>query len=128
MEIDFWKPTVSAGVVKATIHQSGKLGFSQAAIKKLNLGQNVFVMIGINRLQSEDNAIYLKIAKESEEMTLKVSKAGKYYYLNTKDFFNENSIDYRRKKIIFDIIDISEGHDKLFRLIPREKDRKRRLK
>jgi hypothetical protein len=49
MEINFWKPTTSAGVIKATIHQSGKLGFSQAAIDKLELTQNTYLMVGTNK-------------------------------------------------------------------------------
>ncbi|MHA2123151.1 MAG: hypothetical protein ACW990_18285 [Promethearchaeota archaeon] len=126
MEINFWKPTVSAGVVKATIHRSGKLGFSQAAINKLNIDQNSYVMIGTNKLQRDDRAIYLRIASEANELTLKVSKAGQYYYLNSKDFFNENNIDFNKKKIIYDIIDISEGSEKLYKLIPREKERKKK--
>ncbi len=126
MEINFWKPTVSAGVIKATIHKSGKLGFSQPAIEKLELTKNSYVMIGTNKLQNDDRAIYLKIARESDELVLKVNKAGQYYYLNTKDFFNENNIDFNKKKIIYDIVDISEDNEKLFKLIPREKERQRK--
>jgi len=124
MEIKFWKPTVSTGIIKATIHKSGKLGFSQAAINKLELNQNSYVMIGTNRTKRDDKAIYLKIAKGTDELALKVNKAGQYFYLNTKDFFNENNIDFNKKKIIYDIIDISESNNKLYRLIPREVERK----
>ena len=124
MEINFWKPTISTRVVKATIHKSGKLGFSQAAIDKLELNQSSYVMIGTNKTQRDDRAIYIKIAKESDELALKVNKAGQYYYLNSRDFFNENNIDFNKKKIIYDIVDISEGNEKLYRLIPREKERK----
>jgi hypothetical protein len=126
MEINYWKPTTSTGVIKATIHQSGKLGFSQAAIEKLGLNQNSYVMIGTSKGQKDDRYIYLKIAKESDEMTLKVNKAGQYYYLNTKDFFNETGIDYKRKNIIYDIIELSEESEKVYKLIPREKDRKKK--
>lgn len=126
MEINFWKPTLSQGVVKATIHQSGKLGFSQAAIDKLELAQNTYVMIGTSKDNRKDNSIYLVISDESNEMAIKVSKAGNYYYLNSKDFFNEIGVDYKSKSIIYDIVDISKEHEKLYKLIPREKDRKRK--
>ena len=128
MEINFWKPTISTGVVKATIHQSGKLGFSQAAIDKLQLSKDSYVMIGTNKTQKDDKAIYIKLSEESHELALKVNKAGQYYYLNTKDFFNENNIDFVKKKIIYDIIDISEDNEQLFKLIPREKERKRKVR
>jgi len=126
MEINFWKPTVSTGIIKATIHKSGKLGFSQAAIEKLKLDQNTYLMIGTNKTNSKDNSIYMVIANKDNEMAIKVNKAGQYFYLNTKDFFNELGIDYKRKTVIFDIIEISEGNEKIYKLIPREKERKRK--
>jgi len=126
MEINFWKPTSSLGVVKATIHQSGKLGFSQAAIDKLNLKQNMYLMVGTNKENRKDNNIYLVVSKESSEMAIKVNKAGNYYYLNTKDFFNEIGIDYKSKSVIYDIVDISSNSEKMYKLVPREKDRKKK--
>jgi hypothetical protein len=128
MKINYWKPTVAMGIIKATIHKSGKLGFSQTAIDKLGLDQNTFVMIGTNKVQRDDRAIYIKIADKTHELALKVNKAGQYYYINTRDFFNENNIDFNRKKIIYDIVDISEGNEKLFKLIPREIERKKKYK
>lgn len=126
MEINFWKPTTALGVVKATIHQSGKLGFSQAAIDKLNLSQNTYLMIGTNKENRKDNNIYLAISKESNELAIKVNKAGNYYYLNTKDFFNEIGVDYKSKSVIYDIVDISSSNEKMYKLVPREKDRKKK--
>ena len=126
MDINFWKPTTSIGIIKATIHQSGKLGFSQAAIDKLKLTQNTFLMIGTNKENRKDNSIYLALSKESNDMAIKVNKAGNYYYLSTKDFFNEIGVDFKNKSVIYDIIDISTESEKLYKLIPREKDRKRK--
>lgn len=126
MEINFWKPTTSVGVIKATIHKSGKLGFSQAAIDKLELNQDVYLMVGTSKENKKDNSIYLAISTESNEMAIKVNKAGNYYYLNTKDFFNEIGVDFKNKSIIYDIVDISSESGKLYKLIPREKDRKRK--
>jgi RIO-like serine/threonine protein kinase len=126
MEINFWKPTTSAGVIKATIHKSGKLGFSQAAIDKLELSQNTYLMVGTNKENKKDSSIYLAISRESNEMAIKVNKAGNYYYLSTKDFFNEIGVDFKNKSIIYDIVDISTESEKLYKLIPREKDRKKK--
>lgn len=126
MEINYWKPTSSLGVIKATIHQSGKLGFSQAAIEKLNLSQNTYIKIGTNKENKKDNNIYMVVIREANELAIKVNKAGKYYYLNTKDFFNEIGVDYKSKSIIYDIVDISSNNEKLYKLVPREKERKKK--
>ncbi len=96
MDISFWKPTT--GVIKAAIHKSGKLGFSQLAIDKIGLNQNIYVMIGTNRESKKDDSIYLMITEDSNEMAMKANKAGQYYYLNTKDFFNELVKLYLQKR------------------------------
>lgn len=126
MKINYWKPTISTGIVKATIHQSGKLGFSKAAIERMTLNQNKYIMIGTNKESKEDKSIYLRFASESDENAVKVNKAGQYFYLNTKDFFNEIGVDYKKKSVIYDIVEIIDGNIKLFKLIPRERDRKKK--
>jgi len=124
MKLKYWIPTTS-GIVKATIHFSGKLGFSQPAINKLQLGENYYVKLAINENDKRDSNLYLKVVREMDEESMKVNKAGNYYYLNTKDFFNEFGIEYQKKKIIYDIVDMEYEGDKIFKLIPREKDRKK---
>lgn len=125
MKLNFWKPTTNLGIIKATVHQSGKLGFSRAAIDKLNLKSNTYIKIGTNSEDKNDNCVYMIVNNEEDESSMKISKAGEYYYLNMKDFFNELGLDYKRKTIIFDIIEIDAN---LFKLIPREKERKKKSK
>lgn len=125
MKLKYWKPT-TMGIVKATIHKSGKLGFSQSAINRLELSQDTYVKLAINESDSRDTNLYLLIVKEIDGETLKVNKAGEYYYLNTKDFFNEWGIDFRKKRIIYDIVDIEYEGEKIFKLIKREKERSKK--
>ena len=122
MKLKYWKPTTT-GIVKATIHKSGKLGFSRSAISRLKLNQDTYAKLAINESDSKDTNLYLLIVKEIDGETLKVNKAGEYYYLNTKDFFNEWGIDFRKKRIIYDIVDIEYEGNKIFKLIKREKER-----
>lgn len=126
MKIDFWKPTSNVGIIKATVHQSGKLGFSQAAIDKLNLGRDTRIKIGKNAEDRNDECIYLAIVNMEDENTIRANKAGQYYYLNARDFFNEIGLDYKKKKVIYDIIEVEGSEGKLLKLIPREKERKKK--
>jgi hypothetical protein len=125
MKLKFWTPTTT-GIVKATIHQSGKLGFSQAAIEKIGLNQDTYVKLATNESDGKDTNLYLKFVKEFDSETLKVSKAGDYYYLNTRDYFNELGVDYRKKRIIYDIVEMEYDGEALFKLIKREKERKKK--
>ena len=75
MKLKYWKPTTT-GIVKAAIHKSGKLGFSQSAIDKLGLNQDTYVKLAVNEGDSKDTNLYLVIAKEIDGETLKDNKAG----------------------------------------------------
>jgi len=125
MKLKYWTPTTT-GIVKATIHRSGKLGFSQAAINKLEVNESTYVKLAINESDIKDTNLYLKVANELDGESLKVNKAGNYFYLSTRDFFNEYGIDYRKKKIIYDIVEMVYEGEKLFKLIKREKERSKK--
>lgn len=124
MKLKIWKPTISEGVVKATIHRSGKLGFSKPAIEKISITDNTYIKIATNAENSKDDSLYILISQESDENSIKVKRAGEYYYLNTKDFFNHLGVDYRNKTIIYDIIETELEGEKMYKLIRREMDRK----
>jgi hypothetical protein len=125
MKLQKIKPPDSSGLLKATIHASGKLGFSIGAIKVMNINSNNFIQIAVNSEDETDQNLYAFVTKEADENTLKINKAGNYYYVNTKALFDKLEIDYRRKKIMFDIVEIEYEEEKVFKLIRREKDRKK---
>lgn len=126
MEIEFWKPQINSQNLKATIHQNGNLGFSSSAMKYLNLTENKFAKIGFNKGDSKDKHLYMVIVEQNCEECLKVNKAGNYYYLNTTIFFNEIRLDYKKKKVMFDIVEIENKGNKFYKLIKREVERKRK--
>jgi len=124
MKISFIKPKHIASNVKCTIHRSGKLGFSKAAIKELNVDETTFVKIGMNEEDTNDKNLYMLILKEKDDDAFKVNKAGRYYYLNTKYLFEDLMEDYRTKKIIYDIQKIEYEGDIIYKLNRRELNRK----
>ncbi|MCH8032482.1 MAG: hypothetical protein IH950_01830 [Bacteroidetes bacterium] len=125
MKLQKIKPPDSSGLLKATIHASGKLGFSIGAIKVLNINSNSFIQIAVNSEDETDQNLYAFITNKADENTLKINKAGDYYYVNTKALFDKLEIDFRKKKIMFDIVEIEYEGDRIFKLIRREKDRKK---
>lgn len=125
MKILFFKPTITTGNIKCTIHKNGKLGFSRQAIYKLKISDNNYAKIGINAENKSEKNLYLIIQGHKDEETFKINKAGDYYYINTKYLFDELHIDYSRKKIIFDIQEIKTNGNTIYRLNKREVERKR---
>ena len=125
MKLEIIKPPDSAGLLKATIHATGKLGFSIGAIKAMNISDSNFIQIALNTEDKNDNNIYVFLTKKEDENTYRISKAGDYYYVNTKALFDKLEIDYRKKKIMFDVVEIEYEGEKVFKLVRREKDRKK---
>jgi|WetSurMetagenome_2_1015567.scaffolds.fasta_scaffold341310_1 hypothetical protein len=111
---------------KATIHLSGKMGFSQSAIMKLHLNESKYVSFALNDEDKKDQNLYMMIVNEKEDDTLKINKAGNYYYINARNIFEELNIDFKRKNVIFDIKEIEYEGENIYKLIRREIDRKQK--
>ncbi|MGD8779749.1 MAG: hypothetical protein PVH88_12400 [Ignavibacteria bacterium] len=126
MKLNFWKPTLSSSKIKATVHQNGNIGFSNGATQKLQIDETKYLKIGINEEDPKDNNLYVLITDENDENGLKVNKAGNYYYLNTKSFFNEHKVDYKKKKIVYDIAELNIDGQMIYKFVKREIERKKK--
>jgi len=120
MKLTFIKAQEIDKNVKCAIHKTGKLGFSSAAISKLQLTTDKSVRIALNEEDETDDNLYMDIIEEENDNSFKISKAGEYYYVNTKALFDSLQIDYRNKRIIYDIIDFEYEGMKMYKLIKRE--------
>lgn len=100
--INFEDPNSSNGVIKASIHKTGKLGFSSAAQSFLNINEDTYFKIGFNDGDINDTNIYMVPALGNEK-AFKVSKAGDYYYINLKHIFDKRGIEYQSESNIYDI-------------------------
>lgn len=124
IKLSFIKPDSLEKNCKATIHKSGKLGFTENAIKKLQLESSKGVMIAQNESDSSDTSLYLAVVEGSAPDSFKVSKAGAYYYINTKALFDKLNMDYQNETFTFDIKDFEYEGQKMFKLIKRETGKK----
>jgi hypothetical protein len=106
---------------KATVHKTGKLGFTENAIKKLQLDTNKGVMIARNEVDIIDrDNFYLQVVDQTTPDSFRVSKAGAYYYLNTKALFDTLNMDYINDNYSYDIKDFIYENEKMFKLVKRE--------
>jgi hypothetical protein len=120
MKLKFIKAHEIDKNVKCAIHKTGKLGFSSAAIKKLEITPDKSIGIAINEEDDTDENLYMAIHSGVNDEHFKISKAGEYYYVNTKALFDKMGIDYRNRKIIYDIVDFEYEDFTMFKLIRRE--------
>lgn len=104
MKLKFIDSTSLDRNLKATVHKSGKIGFTRDAAKKLNLGESKSAKIAINDEDSEDTSLYLVIENGIADGAFRINKAGEYYYINTKALFDGLGMDYTSNTYVYDIV------------------------
>ena len=105
MKLKFFDPANVERNIKATAHRTGKLGFTVEAAKKLSLSIEKSMAIAINEEDENDLNLYGILYTALQPKAIKVAKAGSYYYLNTKPFFDSINLDYTKENIVYDIIE-----------------------
>lgn len=100
--IQFEDPNKVGGSIKATIHKTGKLGFSSGAEDFMSIKEDCYFKVGFNNNDSSDDNIYM-VKTDDVTNAFKVAKAGMYYYINLKNVFDKRGIDYKSKSYIYDI-------------------------
>ncbi|MGE9310905.1 hypothetical protein ACLOAU_04645 [Niabella sp. CJ426] len=124
MKLIFHKPIGPRQKAKATIHSTGKLGFSSEAENMLALNENAAIKIATNEDDGDEN-LYAVIEKKIDEESFEVKKSGGYYYINASGLFDSLKIDYKADKIIFDIEEIEMDGQKLFKFKKRVINKKK---
>ena len=126
MKLKFISAKNNAAKAKATIHKTGKLGFSIEAISFLNLREGLFIRFAQNEEDENDLNLYAQLINEDSEESFKIIKAGQYFYVNTKVMFDNLGEKYVDKKIIYDIVKIEIEGEEILKLIRREIKKKKK--
>jgi len=121
IELDFFESSSKYGVVKATVHKTGKLGFSSGANKFMELDKIKYFNIGTNKNDKEDNNLYLVPIEKETDKSFKVVKAGDYYYITIKNILRDLKIDYKNETVIFDIDELEMKDNKIYKLNKRNR-------
>jgi len=87
--------------LKATIHRSGRLGFTAETSMALNLGAGKFAKFAQD---DENGSLYLIIIDEGSDEAFSVKENGGYYFIATKVMFDTLGFNYENGDIIFDLV------------------------
>lgn len=123
IKISYYNPNSVSINRKATIHKTGKLGFTIESIKFLDFENKKYVRIGVNDIDKTDTSLYITASEENVENSFKISNAGKYVYLNTTALFDEIGLDYKNNKISFFITSFDQDGETVYKLTRKEKNR-----
>ncbi|HET8886571.1 MAG TPA: hypothetical protein VFM70_09505 [Salinimicrobium sp.] len=121
IELDFFDSSSKYGVIKATVHKTGKLGFSSGADKFMNLDKHSFFFIGTNKAEETDDSLYLVPIDDENDKSFKLVKAGEYYYIYIKNILRELKIDYKNESVIYDIEEMEQEGKTIFKLSRRDR-------
>lgn len=121
IDLEFFDSASSLGVIKATVHKTGKLGFSSGASKFMKLDRVKFFNVGLNKADDNDKNLYLVSANHETGKSFKLVKAGDYYYIFIKNILSELRIDYKNENVIYDIEEIKQEENSFYKLTRRNK-------
>jgi hypothetical protein len=124
MELEFFNASEFEPRLKCTIQKTGKLGFNENAIRKLQINERKCVKFGKVKDNQDINTLYMIVLDSLDKEGFKVNKAGTYYYLNTKALFDKLGFDYAGKTIMFDIVELEDDGNVIYKLVKREVPRK----
>jgi len=102
---------VNNGLIKATIHKTGKLTFSKGASEFMNLNHlksiEVYIVEGEKNFGDE---FYFKISSEGvNKDNFKIYLMGEYYQINFKNLFKLHNVDFVRKVFNYSITKSESG-------------------
>lgn len=124
MKLKFISPNSLDKNLKATVHKTGKLGFTMDAATKLGLNTNKSAAIAINDEDPSDTNLYVIINEDRQEGAFPISKAGQYFYINAKALFDSFKFDYAHDSIVYDITREVIEEKEFYKFKRREKNKK----
>ena len=108
--------------LKATIQQTGRLGFTAETAKALGL--TVQMSVQFARDDAGDRALYMVLHEGQVDNSFRMMKAGQYFYLPTKQMFDAFGEDYINKVVMFDLAPVSsldaQFCGKVYKMVRRE--------
>ena len=101
MAIRILSAKLFATKLKATIRSSGKLGFSEATAKILDLESGKFAKFAED---TDNGTLYLIIIDKGSKDAFPIRKSSGYFYAPTTAMFDALGYNYSKGLIIFDLV------------------------
>ena len=94
--------------LKATIHSSGRLGFTADTANRLNLSEQTYIKFAKDDENDNDLFMIVVADEDEDEDTFRVVRSGKYYYLPTTTMFQSFGYDFKKFNFMFDMVRMSD--------------------
>ena len=92
---------------KATIQSNGRLSLTVEAGRLMHLSDNKSIVI----FAAENGDLGAIVSHKGDRRAFELKKAGAYFYITFKTYLQEMGIDYKNRRIVYDIIATDEKID-----------------
>lgn len=91
-------------IAKASVHRTGRLGFSQGAARMLELGENRTILL----FEGEGRNLFLVVVTGRDERGFFVRGIGDYWYIATKVYYDQAGIDYAKNVVDYEVTELPD--------------------
>jgi predicted transcriptional regulator with HTH domain len=121
-DIEFFKKEGDFEGAKATVHNTGRLGFNGIAATKIGFENMKFFQIG-RKKGDEASVLFMFPVDKDSEYAFIVQKTGSSWTVNVKQLLKELGIEYEKmdEYVIFDIDEKKDGDGKKYYMLTRRK-------
>ena len=92
---------------KATIQSNGRLSLTVEAGRLMHLSDDKSIVI----FAAENGDLGAVVSHKGDRRAFELKKAGAYFYITFKTYLQEMGIDYKNRRIVYDIIATDEKID-----------------
>ena len=92
---------------KATIQSNGRLSLTVEAGRLMHLSDDKSIVI----FAAENGDLGAIVSNKGDRRAFELKKAGAYFYITFKTYLQEMGIDYKNRRIVYDIIATDEKID-----------------
>ncbi len=106
-------------VYRASVHMTGRIGFSIQTAKKFGIGIDKSMGLAINEDDPNDPSIYGLLYEKGKPDTYRIIKGGDYHSVNAKSFFDTIGIDYSNGDISYNVLEVDIDSTIALKFTPR---------
>ncbi|MBK5272716.1 MAG: hypothetical protein JJE22_17085 [Bacteroidia bacterium] len=103
MKLKFISPAKQTPVYRASVHRTGRIGFTIETAKEFGITIDKSMGIAVNEDDPNDTAIYGMLHDKGKPDTYKIMKGGNYHSVNARSFFDTVGIDYSKGDIYYNV-------------------------
>lgn len=121
MKLQIVAPVKQEPIYKASVHSTGRIGFTIESANKFGIGIDKSMILAINSEDDNDIAIYGILTSLDDANGYKIQKAGKYHSIAAKGFFDTLRYIYNKGDIQFFITEVNiDENTTAIRFTPKE--------